>query len=74
MAKMLDLTRLQTPAAWELYDLKNDPFEMHNRYNDPEYKSVVAELKTELKKQRAELNETDEKYPKLQQIIETNWN
>jgi len=74
MAKMLDLTRQQTPAAWELYDLKNDPFEMHNRYNDPEYKSVVAELKTELKKQRTELNETDEKYPKLQQIIETNWN
>jgi uncharacterized sulfatase len=35
---------------------------------------VPAELKAELKKQRVELNETDEAYPELQQIIDANWN
>ncbi len=73
-APMIELTRTQTPAAWELYDLQKDPHEMHNRYHDPEYKPVIEELKAELKKQRAELNETDEAYPELQQIIDANWN
>jgi len=62
-----------TPPAWELYDLKNDPEELHNRYNDPAYKEIVAKLKAELKKQREELNETDANFPELQKIIEANW-
>lgn len=33
---------------WELYDLKKDPNEMHNVYNDPEYQSVKDSLKTQL--------------------------
>ncbi len=53
---------------------KQTRMEMHNRYHDTECQSVVAELKAELKKQRAELNETDEAYPELQQIIDANWN
>jgi arylsulfatase A-like enzyme len=39
---------------WELYDLEKDPKEMQNFYTNPEYASVVADLKkklTELKKQ-----------------------
>lgn len=35
--------------AWELYDLKNDPKEMHNIYNDVANKKVVANLKSQLK-------------------------
>jgi len=62
-----------TPPAWELYDLKNDPEELHNRYNDPAYKEIIATLKAELKKQREELNETDANFPELQKIIEANW-
>ncbi len=62
-----------TPAAWELYDLKNDPAEIHNRYNDPAYKEVVAELKTQLKQLREDLNETDKDYPHLQRIIDAHW-
>lgn len=64
----------RTPAAWELYDLKNDPSEMKNQYANPVYVDVIAELEAELKKQRAELDETDEAYPELQQIINANWN
>lgn len=64
----------KTPAAWELYDLKNDPWEMRNQYHHSKYAEVVAELKAELRKQRASLNETDAAYPELQKIIDVNWN
>ena len=63
----------ETPHTWELYDLKNDPEELNNRYNDPKYKEIIAELKTELKKQRAELNETDHNFPEIQAIVDKHW-
>ena len=63
-----------TPPAWEFYDLKKDPQELVNRYKDPEYKEIIESLKEELKQQRLELNETDEKYPEIQKIVEDNWN
>lgn len=34
--------------AWELYDLKNDPHELKNVYDDPKHAEVVKELKAEL--------------------------
>jgi arylsulfatase A-like enzyme len=34
--------------AWELFDLKEDPLELHNVYDDPRYKDIVTELKSEL--------------------------
>lgn len=64
----------ETPHTWEFYDLKNDPQELHNRYNDPDYKKVINELKAELKKQRSQLNETDMKYPPIKAIIDKHWN
>jgi arylsulfatase A-like enzyme len=33
---------------WELYDLEKDPHELHNRFDDPQYKATVAELKSEI--------------------------
>jgi len=63
----------RTPPGWEFYDLKKDPQEMDNRYGDPAYDEVVEGLKIQLKELRAELNEDDEKYPFLQEIIESNW-
>ncbi|MEJ5993749.1 sulfatase [Pedobacter sp. Du54] len=35
--------------SWELYDLKNDPNEMHNIYEDPKQGKTIAELKKKLK-------------------------
>ncbi len=64
----------ETPHTWELYDLKNDPNELHNRYNDPAYKTIIAELKAELKQTREELNETDANYPELKAIVDKHWN
>ncbi|MEE8452245.1 MAG: sulfatase [Thermoguttaceae bacterium] len=37
---------------WELFDLKKDPREMKSVYADPEYASVVKELKAELARLR----------------------
>ncbi|GLR72125.1 sulfatase family protein [Agaribacter marinus] len=65
---------IATPVAWELYDLKNDPNELKNVYNEERYASVVNDLKTELKRQRELYNETDKDYPHLQKIIEQHWN
>ncbi len=33
---------------WELYDLEKDPHEMQNRYNHPDYESIITDLKQEL--------------------------
>ncbi|MDO7172491.1 sulfatase [Mariniflexile sp. AS56] len=65
---------LPTPVAWEFYDLKNDPYELTNAYKNAKYKKVIAEMKTQLKIERRVLNEEDEKYPFLQEIIEGHWN
>ena len=63
----------QTPVAWEFYDLKADPSEMHNQYDNPEYREVVEKMKAELKSIREDLGETDAAYPKVQNIIQLNW-
>lgn len=34
--------------TWELYDLKNDPYEMKNLINDPKYQDTIKSLKKEL--------------------------
>ena len=36
--------------VWELYDLQNDPMEMHNIYNEPGNEALIDSLKTELNK------------------------
>ena len=38
---------------WELYDLKKDPDELKNVYDDPAYADVVKELKAELRRLQA---------------------
>jgi arylsulfatase A-like enzyme len=45
---------------WELYDLKNDPHEMHNIYGQPAYKRITKKLMGELADLRKQYNETCE--------------
>lgn len=38
--------------SWELFDLKRDPHEVNNLYEDPRYRKVRAELAAELARER----------------------
>lgn len=44
--------------AWELYDLKNDPMELNNLYNQPEYSSLADSLKNELRQLQVQYRDT----------------
>ena len=44
--------------AWELYDLEKDPAEMHNLIDDPEYSSVLEDMKNRLAAKQAEVDDT----------------
>lgn len=63
-----------TPPAWEFYDLRKDPKEMNNAYENPAYASTIADLKTQLVQMRENLNETDVNYPHIQKVIDEHWN
>jgi len=63
----------RTRPGWELYDMKNDPHEMNNLYGEPRYTDVVKELKVELLRLRKKYNETDERYPHIQKVIDDYW-
>ncbi|MFI3306190.1 MAG: sulfatase [Rikenellaceae bacterium] len=67
------LSAFQTPAAWELYDMKNDPEELHNIYGKAGYEEVTKQLKAELLRLRKINNEGDDSYPHIQEIIDDNW-
>ncbi len=67
------MSYFQTPAAWEFYDLKNDPHEMDNRYGDEEYSSIIKDLKGRLKALRAKVKEDDSQYPEIARVVEENW-
>lgn len=45
---------------WELFDLENDPCELFNRYNDPDYSGIVKELTDELHRMQDQVG--DEPY------------
>lgn len=62
-----------TPKAWEFYDLKKDPEELVNRYEDADYQEIIQDLKVKLKQMREDLNETDANYPELEKVIAEYW-
>lgn len=47
---------------WELFDLDNDPYELHNVVSDPSYTNVLQELKDELHRLQQKVG--DQRYPK----------
>jgi len=62
----------ETPPGWELYDLKRDPSEDNNVYDNPEYAGVIKTLKQQLKTRRAELGEDDPKFS-VNKVIDDFW-
>jgi len=64
----------RTPPAWELYDLRQDPQELVNQYDNPEYAATVATLKDQLAALRERVGDTGDDYPKVETIIRDFWN
>jgi len=62
-----------TKVGWELYDLKRDPFELNNIYHHPAYRKVRTKLKAMLKNKKAELGDTDNKYPEMVELVKKYW-
>ncbi|MFC0181704.1 Arylsulfatase A [Pseudarcicella hirudinis] len=44
---------------WELYDIKNDPKNLKNLYNDPQYAKIIIDLKKKLKGQIVQLKDDE---------------
>jgi uncharacterized sulfatase len=51
--------KLHHRPEYEFYDHKNDPFELKNEINNPEYKEVIEELKKHLHAKLEELGDQD---------------
>jgi arylsulfatase A-like enzyme len=45
---------------WELFDLVNDPFELHNLYGQPGHEALTASLKAELLRLKREVHDDDQ--------------
>jgi len=46
---------------WEFYDLKADPHEMTNSYNNPAYKKIIGRMKKDLEKLRRQYRVPEDK-------------
>ena len=46
--------------AWEMYDLKKDPHELNNVYDEPAYAGTLRKLKLELQRLREKYGDSDE--------------
>lgn len=47
---------------WELYDLEEDPKEIQNQINNPEYEAIETELRTKLAELQAQYEVTDKEF------------
>ena len=63
----------QTPPAWELYDLTNDPAELNNVYDNPAYARVREELKQQFSRLRSEIGDDGSHYPACEKIVQEFW-
>lgn len=66
---MAGASRITTEPAWEFYDLKKDPLELHNIINDSHYSELISKMKAELLKQKQMTGDTDDSYPVMNEIF-----
>lgn len=64
----------KTPVGWELYDLKNDPFELKNLYGKEGYEQITKDLKVELKRLQEQYEVNIDEFPELKEVIADHWN
>jgi N-acetylglucosamine-6-sulfatase len=63
----------RTPPGWELYDLRDDPSEVVNQYDNPKYAEIVADLKSRLADLREQVGDTGEDFPAVEAIVDEFW-
>ena len=63
----------QTPAGWELYDMKKDPQETKNIYDDPKNAKLVISLKNWMAKLRKKVGDDGSYYPACEEIVQEFW-
>ena len=63
----------QTPAGWELYDMKNDPHETKNLYHNPKHAKLTQSLKGWLAKVRKRVGDDGSHYPACEKIVREFW-
>jgi len=63
----------QTPPGWELYDLKNDPKELVNLYDDPAHADTVTDLKKRLAALRTRVGDDGSHFPKAEAVVQEFW-
>ncbi len=63
----------RTPPGWELYDLRKDPKELVNVYDDPACREAIAQLKKQLRALREKYKDTDEAFPEIRKIVDEFW-
>ncbi len=59
-----------TAPGFELYDMRNDPFETTNIAEDPAYAEVLKSLKRELIETKIKLGDTDIHNPEIKKIFD----
>ena len=63
----------QTPAGWELYDMKNDPHETKNLYHNPKHAKLAQSLKGRLAKVRKRVGDDGSHYPECEKVVQEFW-
>ena len=63
----------QTLPAWELYDLKKDPAELNNVYDDLAYAKTRERLKNELAALRKTVGDDGSHYPAAEKVVQEFW-
>ena len=56
-----------------MYDLKKDPTEVVNQYDNPDYAATIADLKARLAALRKKVGDTGQDYPEVEKIIQEFW-
>jgi hypothetical protein len=62
-----------TPPAWEFYDLINDPLELKNHYHNPEFKTIIQDLKKDLIELRENYGDAQTDGAEMKKVIQENW-
>jgi N-acetylglucosamine-6-sulfatase len=63
----------RTPPGWELYDLKKDPAELDNVYDDSAYARVRDQLKKQFAALRQKVGDDGSHYPASEKVVQEFW-